>query len=413
MKSLLPLTLALFSLACSSNDGGTPAAGTDAGTDTATAPDNLIKFTMNVKVAPGTEVHRCQFIQMPKSADGGEIFIGGRSHKYTPGSHHFLIFRTDLTSIPAELAKQVGCFEGDGVMKHQRGYVHGGQKTEGKDEFPAGVGMAFKSGEVLLFQAHYINPGKTELDATVNVDWKPVDKATIQHRAGVTNFYNPFIVVPPKSDARANMSCPFTGDITILGAGPHMHKRGVHYEAFMDEVGKPPADKPFYTTDDWEHPVDFIGPVVVKAGTRVRFSCHYKNTDDRTYLQGQSAELDEMCMFSAVYYPEMKLEDNQCRGGMAQIGQGTLKCTDVGACMQACPPEERADTTVFPPKLSECVQKCAVDSCPSAIEKFLPQLSCLQANCAAECKAGDAECRTCMGNKCLAVSAACLSHTCE
>lgn len=410
MKSLLPLTFAL--LACSSaSETPPPANNVDAGTEAATS--NLIKFSMNVKVAPGSEVHRCEFIKMPKSADGGEIFIGGRAHKYTPGSHHYLIFRTDLTSIPPELSKQVNCFEGEGVMKHQRGYVHGGQTPEGKDQFPAGVAMAFKSEEVLLFQAHYVNAGKTELDATVNVEWAPVEKATVQHRAGVTNFYNPFIYVPAKADARANMSCPFTHDVTILGAGPHMHKRGVHYEAFLDEPGKPPADKPFYTTDDWEHPLSYVGPMQLKAGARVRFSCFYKNPDDKLYIQGQSADNNEMCMFSAVYYPEMKLEENQCRTGMAQIGQGTLNCSKTGECMQACPPEERVDATVFPPRISACVQKCAVDSCPSAIEKFMPQMFCLQQNCAAECKAGGDVCRTCMGNKCLSQSAACLSHTCE
>lgn len=408
MKSYLALSLML--LACSSNDGGTPPAQAP---DTGVTADNSIKLTMNVKVAPGTEVHRCQFIKLPKSADGGEIFVGARSHNYTPGSHHFLVFRTDLTSIPAELSKQVGCFEGEGVMKHQRGYVHGGQTPTGAEEFPAGVAMAFKSEEVLLMQAHYVNPGKNELDATVNVSWKPIDKASVQHRAGVTNFYNPFIYVPAKSDAKALMSCPFTQDVTILGAGPHMHKRGVAYEAFIDEAGKPPAATPFYTTDDWEHPINYVGPMQLKAGTRVRFACHYKNLDDRTYIQGQSADNDEMCMFSALYYPEMKLEENQCRTGMAQIGQGTLKCSDLSACMQACP--ERADASVFPPKISECVQKCAVDSCPSAMEKFMPQLFCLQSNCATECKPGAPEegCRTCMGNKCLSQSAACLTHACE
>lgn len=411
MKSLLAL-FALSLAACSSSETTPAATTTDGGTDTATTAANVIKFSMNVKVAPSTEVHRCQFVQLPKSPDGGEIFIGGRSHNYTAGSHHFLIFRTDLTSIPEGLKNQVGCFEGDGVMKHQRGYVHGGQTTAGTEAFPAGVAMAFKSEEVLLVQAHYLNAGKAELDATVNAEWRVVDKASVQHRAGVTNFYNPFIVVPPKADARAQMSCPFTQDVTVLGAGPHMHKRGVYYEAFLDEVGKPPADKPFYTTDDWEHPINYVGPTKLAAGSRVRFVCKYTNPDDKTYVQGQSAELNEMCMFSAVYYPEMKLEDSQCRTGMALIGQGTKSCSEIGSCAQACPAEERVDPTVFPPKISECVQRCVVDSCPSATEKFLPQTFCLQQNCAAECKAGPDTCRSCMGSKCFDVSVACLGHTC-
>jgi hypothetical protein len=409
MKSLfLPLSFAFLAAACGGSDNTTPAANTDAGADTATSASNVIKFTMNVKVAKSTEVHRCQLIKMPKSADG-EIFIGARSHEYTSGSHHFLIFRTDLTEIPAGMEQQVGCYEGAGMMKHQRGYVAGGQKPKESDKFPEGVALAFKSEEVLLFQSHYLNAGSSDLDATVNVEWTTVPKDSVKHRAGVTNFYHPFIYVPAKGEATAQMSCPFTQDVTILGAGAHMHKRGVFYEAFLDEAGKPPATTPFYTTDDWEHPINFIGPAQWKSGTRVRFKCHYKNPDERTYIQGQSAEDNEMCMFSAVYYPEMKLEDGQCRNGMAQIGQGTKTCSEVSSCAQACPPSE---TSGGPADVSECAQKCVVDGCPSSTEKFTQQIMCLQANCAADCKASQDSCRMCMQAKCLSQALLCLNHTC-
>jgi hypothetical protein len=407
MKSLLfPVSLAVLALACgSSSDNGPTNTTGDAGT----TQSNLIKFSMSVTVAKGTEVHRCQFIKMPKSADGGEIFIGARAHEYTPGSHHFLIFRTDLAEIPAGMDKQVGCYEGEGMMKHQRGYVAGGQTPKESDKFPDGVALAFKSEEVLMFQAHYLNAGSADLDATVNVEWTTVPKDTVKYRAGVTNFYNPFIYVPAKADATANMSCPFTQDVTMLGAGPHMHRRGVHYEAFLDEDGKPPATTPFYTTDDWEHPINFVGPTQLKAGTRVRFTCHYKNPDEREYFQGQSADDNEMCMFTAVYYPEMKLDDGQCRNGMALIGQGTKTCNEVTQCAQACPPYTG---TGGPADVGPCQQKCVADGCPSSTEKFTQQIMCLQANCAADCKLGSDACKTCMQAKCLTQALGCLSHTC-
>jgi len=408
MKSLLlPLALSL-TVGCGSSVDSS-ANGTDAGGETATTPSSLIVFDMNVKVTKGTEVHRCQFVRMPKSADGGEIFVGARSHEYTTGSHHFLIYRTDLSEIPAGMDKQVDCFEGTGLMKHQRGYVAGGQKAKEADKFPEGVALAFKSEEVLLFQSHYLNAGTSDLDAKVHVEWTTVPRETVKHRAGVTNFYNPFIYVPAKAEATANMSCPFTHDVTVLGAGPHMHRRGVHYEAFLDEPGKEPAATPFYTTDDWEHPVNYLGPMQLKAGTRVRFKCFYKNPDDRVYTQGQSAENDEMCMFSAVYYPEMPLADGQCRNGMAQIGQGTLKCSEVTSCAQACPPYEPMGG---PADIGACQQKCVVDGCPSSSEKFTKQIMCLQANCAADCKAGTDPCRACMQAKCLSEALGCINHTC-
>ncbi len=412
-----PSPLALFVVTClaacsSSNDGGSPATQGDADADTATAAD-MIDFTMHVKVPPGTEVHRCELIKMPKSDDGGEIFIGGRSHDYTPGSHHYLVYRTDLDSIPAELSTQVDCFEGTGMMKHQRGFIAAGQTPTAKEDLPEGVALAFKSEEVLLFQAHYVNAKATELDATVNLHWRRVPKESVVHRAGVTNFYNPFIYVPAKGASKAPMRCPIPKDVTLLGGAPHMHKRGVFYEAFLDEPGKTAAE-PFYTTDDWEHPEPWLGPVEVKAGSFLRFECAYENLDDRTYIQGQSADDNEMCMFLGTYYPELGLEENRCFPGMDMHGTGTLTCTQVGECARACPPGAPTKAGVFPPDISECVQKCVTESCPSASGPFLKQLTCLQSSCAEPCVDSTTDaCRACMTEKCLAEASACLTHTCE
>ena len=155
--------------------------------------------------------------------------------------------------------------------------------------------------------------------------------------------------------------------------------------------------------------MNWVGQMQLKAGTRVRFKCFYKNPDDREYVQGQSATDDEMCMFTAVYYPEMKFDDGQCRNGMALIGQGEKTCNDVTQCAQACPPYTG---TGGPADVSPCQQKCVVDGCPSSTEKFTQQIMCLQSNCAAECKAGTDACRACMQSKCLSQALGCLNHTC-
>ncbi|MGZ3417765.1 MAG: monooxygenase [Polyangiales bacterium] len=408
------LAIACVLVACSSSSTSpTPPA------TVATDPEKIVTFEMDVTVPPASEVYKCQFLRMPKTPDGGEIFIGAQEHDYTPGSHHYLLYRTSLDSIPAELSKQLNCFEGEGVMKYQQGYIAGGQEPEGHVVFPPGVAQAFKSEEVLLFQAHYVNAGSKPIDAKVNVRWTRVDKSTVEQRVGVTNFYNPFIYVPPKGTGRAPMRCPINHDITILGAGPHMHARGVFYQAFLDEPAKAPATTPFYTTTDWDHPKSFVGPLEVHAGTRVRFECQYKNDTDQPFVQGQSALTDEMCMFTALYYPEMSVEENQCRssdGWMDELGTKTdasaLNCSQLGACMQSCPKEDQPAPGVFPPKIGVCVQKCMSDSCPSASTYFMPQLDCLQKNCATDCAGMSDACTTCMTNKCPTVAIACLNHTC-
>jgi hypothetical protein len=409
--------LALACLLCACSSASEPA---KSGPSTAVDPSKVVSFDMDVAVPPGAEVYKCQFVRMPKTEGAREIFIGAQEHDYTPGSHHYLLYRTSLTTIPAELSKQLDCFEGEGVMKYQQGYIAGGQEPTGQVVFPPGVAQAFRSEEILLFQAHYVNAGSQPIDAQVHVRWSRVEESTVDKRVGVTNFYNPFIYVPAKGEGRAPMRCPINHDITILGAGPHMHARGVYYQAFLDEPAKAPATAPFYTTTDWDHPKSFVGPLEVRAGTKVRFECRYANDGDKPFVQGQSALTDEMCMVTALYYPEMTVAENQCRssdGWMDLLGTKTdasaLNCSQLGDCMQSCPKEDQPAPGVFPPKIGVCVQKCMSDSCPTASTYFMPQLDCLQQSCASECGGASSDaCRSCMADKCATVALACLNHTC-
>jgi hypothetical protein len=413
------LTLVAFMAACSA-PSPSPALPDSAPPDLAPpdsandASEDSIRFTMRVDVAPGREVHRCQFVRMPKAPDGGEIFVGARAHRYTPGSHHYLVFRTSLKTIPEALSGQVDCFEGDGIMQYARGYIAGGQTPEGADVLPEGVGLPFESEEILLFQAHYLNASAAPLEATIDLTWTKVPRQSVVHRAGVTNFYDPFIYVPPKTSALARMRCPIPKDVTIVSAVPHMHRRGKGYRAFLDAPGAAPSAAPFYTTADWEHPVPFAGPLAVSAGSHVRFECEYQNDEDRVFIQGQSADRDEMCMFTAVYYPAMGLEADQCRPGMDSHGSGTLSCSALGECMASCPAEDRPGSE-FPPKIGPCIQKCFVDSCPSASGPFLAQLACLNRQCGEACKGGSGSdaCRSCMIEKCPSEVTACLAAKCE
>ena len=61
------------------------------------------------------------------------------------------------------------------------------------------------------------------------------------------------------------------------------------------------SQQPFYQTDDWEHPLDFRGPLAVTAGSVIRMRCDYKNTDPVDVFQGPNAATSEMCVFTSLY----------------------------------------------------------------------------------------------------------------
>src|SRR5262249_50817886 len=62
------------------------------------SPD--VQFAMQVDVSPGAELISCEYFKFP--TDLGTIAVPSAESEFTPGSHHLLAYRTDLTDIPAD-----------------------------------------------------------------------------------------------------------------------------------------------------------------------------------------------------------------------------------------------------------------------------------------------------------------------
>lgn len=370
---------------------------------------NAFELVLETTVAPKAEVHRCQLFRAPKGAS--EIFIVGGEHEMSSGAHHYLVYRTKLTSIPPELEAQNDCTEHGEVMRFAVGYVGGGQTPHEKGKFPPGVGLPIASEEILLVQGHFLNPGDAPARARVRVAFETAPASSIEHRAGVLQFYNPFIYVPPRATASATMRCPIRRDITLLSAGPHMHKHGVAYAAFLD----PPsgeAKQPFYTSNDFDHPIFWQGRQPVAAGSHVRFRCDYRNDDATPVTQGLSAETNEMCMFGAYYYPAMDRGDELC-AKMDDHGSGARSCAETTSCLEKCPAGDRPKFARASWEVGECWQRCIADSCPNATSALFPQLTCTEQKCEEECAEMGEACRSCVASKCTREALDCQNLACD
>ncbi len=395
----------VFALACVACGGASsaslpepPVADAGAGADASRA--NVIAFDLSADVAASAETHVCQLVQMPAAPAGDtELFVSGGDYTTTAGTHHFLLFRTAPIDPPLPIGQPLDCFEGQGVMRFERGFVTGGQLRGENADFPDGAALAFKGGDVLLFQAHFLNAGAAAVTARVHVELRTTPAKSVRHRVGTFRFYDPYIFVPGHGAGTARMRCPVKHDVTIVSAGSHMHRRGTSYRAMLDLPGATPATAPFFTTNDWEHPPYFRGPLVAPAGSFVRFACDFASSDPADVVQGLSAEANEMCMFSAFYYPEGDLLEDECYDGDAH-GGGARSCAQTLSCIQTCP---RSEAPVFgdgKADVGPCFQKCIVDSCPNVTGKLFPELLCAQARCAAECATYGATCSKCVLDKC-------------
>lgn len=346
-------------------------------------------------------------------------FVVGGNSEFTVGSHHLLVYATDLTSIPAGESGVGDCYEGTeaGVadyMNHIRGVVYGAQVPTFSTTMPPSVGIPYAASAVLMFQVHYLNATANDFQAVADVHLS-VATSGITTNAGVLFFYDPFIDVPAGEKATASLRCPIPQAITVLGATSHYHSRGVNFQAYLDPGSGPPATTPFYTSNNWVSPAIMTTSTQVPAGSFIRYYCDYDNTlGNQEYIQGPSAANNEMCMFVGLYYPAMQTPDEECYSGDTD-GTGTVSCADTLTCLGACPPEDAGvPSGSGQPNLdfSQCIQQCFAQSCPNATGPVITALTCIESSCSTACATGGTACDTCVATSCGTQYQACANVAC-
>jgi NAD-dependent dihydropyrimidine dehydrogenase PreA subunit len=414
MRTQLLLVSALL-VACSSHSDS-PAPTADAGTpdaDSAAEPDggpeNTLTMSIQLAVPPATELHRCQFVELPSDKDVEAVAM---SHVYTAGSHHFLLFQTDLDAIPPDLAGQYDCVNGDEpIMLHTHGVLYGGQSPTGAVSLPPGVGLGLKAHQVLMMQAHYINTTSDVIDSTVSMTFTTGPADAIETQAGFLVFYDPFIDLPPQSPASSSIRCNVPEDVTIVMASTHYHQRGTSMSVWNDPAPSALATEPFYTTHDWQHAMNFVGPMNLAQGSVVRFRCDYLNTDTLEVFQGPNATTSEMCVFGAVYYPKRDDDFAYC-DHLSVVGSSTDSCAALASCVQTCPGEDAPHRTPGGVNVGPCWERCVARGCDGAPDALLDLTACIGAMCQEECAAGGDACAACAAAKCTPAYLACAAQTC-
>lgn len=272
-----------------------------------------IQFAMDTTIAAGTEALRCIYAQLP--TDRGEIAVSHVESHYTPGSHHLLAYRSNLTSVPENYQGVWDCSDGLWQL-NMRGSYYEAQMPDEEHVLPNGIAHKFQPGEVLIVQAHYLNPTERDLDAHIEMTLHPTDPAAVEQEAGTIFFNNINIQVPAFGTATSTMSCELPQDIQLALLWSHMHERGVSFVVTTDDPTAAEALGTLYEEDDWAEPVQRAFPndatAVLHAGTHIQFSCTFHNESARTFTFGNSAHDNEMCILHGMYWPRMPLTFEQC-----------------------------------------------------------------------------------------------------
>lgn len=373
----------------------------------APAPGTGIQYRMVTTLEPGQETERCQFFTVP--AEG--FYINRDEVRYTPGSHHVLLYKTPYTSVPTkdERGRErdtrgvIDCAEGATADWRITGVIAGAQASGGEPmvNLPKDVGIHVPGGTVVLMNTHYINASAKPLNVDARVNVYTLPKEQVQKEGGLLFFYNPFIYLEPLSSGSARLRCPIPREITLANVQSHMHRRGVGYVAdWVDEQGQ--RLERLYENKEWEEvPVKGFGAgKVLRAGTGLDYRCDFQNPEDRTVIQGGKTT-DEMCMLIGSYYPRDPMME-VCQEG-TYFGSGTKSCAETAGC-------------VLGARDPETFYGCVVNSCPAVATQMTEALRCQftrgGAACAEACRGDTQACQACVQQTCKPALDACLKARC-
>ncbi|HMR74175.1 MAG TPA: hypothetical protein PKD61_03655 [Polyangiaceae bacterium] len=266
--------------------GGSSGAG-GAGTGGLSGVQTVTIKTSPRSLAPGEEAFFCQNFSNPF---GQDVEVLESESFMTPGSHHMFVFYGGSVT--------------DGPVHDCSGLefkkpLHTAQTPQHLTKYPAGVGRVVNANTGLRISAHYFNTSSKPVEAVITATFKVVSVGSLTHQAGSLFFLNPNIFVEPFQTGKATETCTLPSDVNVIDVVSHMHSFSTNFEAKTD------AGKVVYEGTEWDDPKPnvFTPPLALSKGTKITYTCDYKNTLSTPLTFGESAETNEMCILSGTYFP--------------------------------------------------------------------------------------------------------------
>ena len=270
--------------------GGTGGGAGPGGAPTTDPPGTVTITTDPFVLQPGQEVHKCQNFDNPFGNQ--EVAIQRIVSDMAKGSHHLHLYNLTVgTSRSLE----------DCNVQDFHALLHSAGRPHFETQYPAGMARKIRGDRGLRMQLHYLNTSQQPLTVNASIKLSPVDASTITKWVAQLYLNRVYLSVPPGAGRTVTTTCSIPsvyGPIHLIGAGSHMHMRGIHFVANTNTGVK------LLETDEWEEPplVAYDPPIAMNPGDSVTWTCTYNNETAQPITFGESASKNEMCIYIASYY---------------------------------------------------------------------------------------------------------------
>jgi hypothetical protein len=306
---------ALWGLGCGEGSGADGAGGgVDApvGTKPKQGPPAHVVGGFSVQldpivVQPGEELFPC--LIYPLTLTGPSRVVGGGSVTVGKGMHHGNITSRPKTGEGVRpCPDDGGLIGGEGSDILAGGAVLFGSTTqvEGTEwrTFPEGMGFPIGDDSEVVLRMHYLNVTSEPIEVAPKYEWYTIDESKLTQLLGPLIWRYGAFEIPPNGELTVSTDCTVGAaePMHIVDMMPHMHKLGTSFKTTLiggELDGTVILDSPGYNPDGLI--TSFDPAVVVQPGDGFSFSCTWKNTFDKTIVEGVGD--NEMCMMFGYAYP--------------------------------------------------------------------------------------------------------------
>ncbi|EYF06323.1 Hypothetical protein CAP_2201 [Chondromyces apiculatus DSM 436] len=283
--------------------GGAGGAGGDTAACAPSFEGDTLHLAVGATLAPAEERTMCLRWTTPEAID-----IHGFVGTLGPGGHHSLLLAQD----PAAPDGVAPCSEAEIMDAQQNGLFQmlAGVSYESSGvsyDFPSTpvqVGLHVPAGTQLVFDAHFLNAGGSDLEGCATLDLRrgePVVARLLFRTILPPEQYG--LVVPAHGDTDVSYEEAAGSRFRVVAASSHMHEGGTHFRMSVKET-----DLTLYETTNWAEPEPSIfstQKIVIEEDQTLKLDCSFQNPGDA----------------------DQHFPDQMCVGGMY-----TLPCTLPGAC---------------------------------------------------------------------------------